>query len=249
LPCCDENTHMVIFMYVFFGLLAAVPIAFTLLIIVTAMIEKRLIWPYSEPHRPDVMDDKNYSSKNRQYVDNALVHMEHNNFRLLNLYHDIKGPKYQASYLFALSEDGLTLAVLGYGEIFSLPVKGVGLISKNREGRHYYTSNSGVVEPCDVSGMSEVCFCVDMDFTDIYRQHQQWMERVSAVPFSSDNALSEYRTFLTDRTQVRQERGLVCYLDDEKQWWKYTFLGTMKYVWLGNIKPLFLAGGSKVYKT
>jgi hypothetical protein len=226
-----------IVLYILLTVFVGIPLLFILVMIFTATWEKRMVWPYSKPMPPDVTKDEHCTEKNQQFVDNSLHQMQHYGFRLLHRCTDMKGPKYPISYLFALSEDQLTLAIVGYGYVFSIPVKGVILVSKDATGKHYYCSTTAPSDFHDLTGLSETRVWLNEDFSAIYQLQQAHLRHVSRVAFS-ENPLEEYRKFLQKKSDRLIEQRIAQYVGYEKRQWKYTLVGAVKQTVMNQVKTL-----------
>ena len=217
--------------FVFFGILTTL----------TGLWERRIVWPYSEPLSPDLMQDEYRTALNQDFVDATLQGMQKEGFRFLCRFQDARRTKYKISYVFFISPDKATLSMLGYGNMIGIQVKGITLISKNSDGHYYYTTNSSAAERYDVSGNSDTQVATSVrDFSLLYARHQKWTQRkTTPSAFSSDETLQEYRTFLTNRCDLRQSRGLIRYSDSEKNEWRYTLLGSLKFSFIGTLRGVF----------
>lgn len=214
---------------------------FSLLTTIVGIWERRIVWPYSEPLSPDLLQDEYRTALNQAFVDATFQGMQDEGFRFLCRFQDARRAKYKLSYIYFLSPDRTTLALLGYGSMINIPIKGITLISKNSDGHYYYTTNSSGAERYDVSGTSDTQALTSVgDFSTLYAKHQKWVQRkTTPSAFSSDGALQEYRVFLANRCDLRQSRGLIRYTDAEKNEWRYTLLGSLKFSFIGTLRGVF----------
>ncbi|WP_309688272.1 hypothetical protein [Armatimonas sp.] len=217
--------------FVFFGVLGTL----------VGIWERRIVWPYSEPLSLDLMQDEYRTAANQGFVDATLQGMQQDGFSLLCRFQDARRAKYKLSYIFFISPDRATLAMLGYGNMVGIQIKGITLISKNSDGHYYYTTNSSGAERYDVSGSSDTQVATSVrDFSTLYAKHQKWLLRkTTPSAFPSDGALQEYRKFLTNRCDLRQSHGLIRYSDSEKNEWRYTLLGSLKFSFIGTFRGIF----------
>lgn len=211
-----------------------------LLSILAALWERRLVWPFSEPRGFDPLPEEHLTPLNRNYVRMRLQQLQAAGFHLVAHCYDAKGPRHSASYLFALSEDQHTLAMIRYASGFSFPLSGMWLISKNSGGRHYFTVDSPLQIEYDVSGNSEFQVHASASFKQIYAAHEQWI-RSRALPylFAAQNPVQEYRAFLLHRCLMRRILGLAYYVDNRRTSWRYTFRGALRYTFGGMINAVF----------
>ncbi|WP_309708723.1 hypothetical protein [Armatimonas sp.] len=209
--------------------------------VIVYMWERRIVWPYSDSLNVDPSQDEHRNVLNQEYIDTTLEEMRQCGFRLLCRYYDARRPQYKLSYIFAISEDRQTMALLGYGDMLGIHAKGVNLISKNSDNHYYYTTNTTANESYDVSETSDTqVFLTAKNFIVLYNQHKKWLlHRTIPSDFSSDGALQEYRNFFYSRCELRQSRGLIRYIDSEKREWRYTLWGAMKMSVMSVLKMLF----------
>src|SRR5678815_2444008 len=91
--------------------------------VVAAYFERRMVWPYSEPE--PIQDWQGLDP----YCLGQLTEAQTLQFRLLGRATDLKGTRYKISYHLAVSPGGDTIAIVGAGTIFGIPLKGTWLYS------------------------------------------------------------------------------------------------------------------------
>jgi len=221
-------------------LIVATVLSLFLLSVLAVLLERRLVWPFSEPRGFDPMPEEHLTPLNRGYVRMRLQQLETAGFRLVAHCYDAKGTKHSASYLFALSPDQHTLAMVRYASGLSFPLYGTWLISKNSGGRHYYTVDNPILMEYDVSGNSEFQVAATTAFSQFFNQHEQWV-RSRALPylFAANNPVQEYRSFLLHRCLMRRILGLAYYADSRRASWRFTFRGAVRHTLGAMISTVF----------
>lgn len=126
-----------------------------------------------------------------------------------------------------ISEDALTLLVVGGGRIAGIKFKATFLYSKPSDAPVLITSD----EPGerDLSGMTDKQFLLNADLTELYDLHKQRMGGWEGLlePFDGSSPLREYESIYRRSVQAFVDYGLAKYLDFAQNEWRYTLKGAV----------------------
>jgi hypothetical protein len=207
----------------------AVTAVMSLLQIAVFMWEKRLTWPYGAiQSAPPHGDPSGYG----QRMQLAALQC---GFMMLGWTPDNKGEKYQMNYGFMVSPDGQSLLIIGMGNIFGIELRGVTIHSPSDDGlQSRYTADNQAAIESDVlrQWMSQLVF--NRDFAGIWQAHQNWMAtaRFSRHTFNPSCAMAEFRRIREQRFDEMIRRNYIAYTDASQTFWRYTFTGALKVVFL-----------------
>jgi hypothetical protein len=202
--------------------------------IVTALFEKRMVWPYG-PIKKDEIDAKDMSAGDNQKANDYIIRFINDavkdGFTYLGCCNDAKGRKYKIVYHFLVSPDKYTLAIIGGGKILWMGVKGTWLYSKSHNEACYYSVDNQSGNQPDISKFWHDQLLFDTNFATLYAKHQRWTQgnMVSLKMYSSGIELDEHRKALRYKADHMERLGYIRYLDSTKQYWKYTLRGAIKF--------------------
>src|SRR6185436_9946249 len=114
--------------------------------VVAAYFERRMVWPYSEPEPIQGWQGLD------PYCLGQLTEAQALQFRFLGRAIDLKGARYKISYHLAVSPGGDTIAIVGAGTIFGIPLKGTWLYSIGPNDAGFCSVNNDQCAEFDVSG-------------------------------------------------------------------------------------------------
>lgn len=201
-----------------------VTVFFALMPVVAALIEHRMVWPYSAPE--PVIQIPTTSGFLMRQVSQALQLQ----FRLLGRSSDLKGQRYAVDYYFLVSPQQDTLAILGEGSIMRIPVKGLWLFSRGNNGAAYCSVNNQSCAEFDLSGLWKDQIVFDAGFQKLYTAHLSWLQKTGDVvtPFTPGRELDELRQTRLQRVEAMCRKGLARVTESDTERWKYTLLGAIK---------------------
>lgn len=195
---------------------------------ITTLIEKRKVWPYS-PDFP--FEPFKLSAGHHQFLEYTRAKAQDYGFVFLQRGYDNKGKSYRLVYDFLISQDGYTLTLLGAGTLYNIPLEGIWLFSKTVQGRAIVTITNQSADEYDLSGLTKNNLILTNDFQKAYRDHivkfnaSEWaFER-----FTAGRELEDLLRLRYQRLEYMEQRGWIRFLDLEKDRWKYTVLGGLKW--------------------
>lgn len=193
--------------------------------VVTARLEKRMVWPYGNPEpQPQFPDSSGYST---QWIDDALKV----GFCFLGWSPDLKGPRYRVCYALLVSPERDCLAIIGAGTILSMPLRGTWIYTRSTEGRVLCTTDNQACVEIDVARQWRNQLARTGMFTELLQRHHDLL-RTSAVtpqPFTPGREAQEFRTLREERYQSMSRKGLIAFADGSATHWRYTLLGALKF--------------------
>ncbi len=208
-----------------------IPVVFlvsAILPFITAIIEKRKVWPYSRgfPFEPFEL-----SAEHDRFLEYARAQAQEYGFTFLERGYDNKGPSYRIVYDFLISKDGYTLALLGAGALYKIRIKGAWLFSKTPDGHAFVTITNQSADEYDLSGMTTNNLILTTDVKKAYRHH---IDKINAhdwafEPFTAGQELEDLRRLRYQRLGYMEQRGWIRFLGNEKDQWKYTVRGGLKW--------------------
>jgi hypothetical protein len=217
-----------------YGYLLLIPVAvvgfFFFLVVGAALWEKRPVQPYYVPDEGKEYPVAPAAQKFNQEAGRLK-------FTRGCVCHDGKGKLYRIRYDFWLSPDQRTLAVVGSGTLASIPVKGIWLWSRGKDGINYNSTNE--------IGEQEICTNVvqqtwpDTTFTTLLGHHQTLLKDVEIQLFDVNNPLAAFFDIRRSKADNLVEHGYARYLDEEKTVWKYTLYGALAFYFLAMwVRPI-----------
>jgi hypothetical protein len=212
--------------------------------LLAALFEKRMVWPYG-PIGKDGIDAKNMRAGDDEKINNYLIRYINDamgkGFEYLGCFNDAKGSKYKVVYHALVSPDNYTLAIIGGGNIIGIKVWGTWLYSQSDNEHCYYTvdNQSGIDKDLSKLWHDQLVFADD--FATLYEKHQKWIQAnaVSLKIYPSGGELEEYRRARRYRFDYMEKLGYLRYLGNDKEYWKYTLLGAIKFSFLGIVIGTF----------
>ena len=193
---------------------------------VAARFEKRMVWPYGDLQaQPPFGDLTGYGAR-------WLAEAVQAGFSFLGWAPDLKGDKYQVSYAMVISPDRDSIAVIGVGSIWRMPLQGTWLHTPSADGRRswYSTDNQACVE-IDISRHWKSQLARAARFGELWRRHRQWVERAGVTPrgFGPLHEIAEFRQFRQEHYREMSRRGLISFTDSSETHWRYTLFGAVKW--------------------
>jgi hypothetical protein len=203
-----------------------------------ALFEKRMVWPYqreSEFVNPQPaakgLPENLYAAPAAwtpvavtSYADATCRQLESMGFSYRGVHYDRRRGIYQLRYDFWLSPDQLVLAMVGGGTLAAIALSGTSLYSRLDDGRCFVTIDEPKSQDSDPSGITVQMIATHADLNTLLSRHRQRLAESgeSAVPYSAQAPLDDHRAFRTRRVDLLLERGLVRFLDEERNAWRYT---------------------------
>ncbi len=199
--------------------------------LVTVLIEKRKSWPYSDRYEFEPFE---LSKFHQRFMAERKTEALEYGFTCLERGYDNKGKSYRVVYDFLISRDGYTLALLGAGQVFRFGVQGVWFFSYTADGHTFETITSQAADEYDSSGMSEHNLILTNDFKKAFRSHINKMNG-HGWRFESftESPLNDLRMLLIRRLEVMEAKGLIRFLDADRDRWKYTLKGGFLFAFCG----------------
>src|SRR5262249_49029127 len=106
-------------------------------------------------------------------------------------------------------------------------LNGTWLYTRLRDGHCLVTLDELKGWDSDLSGLTLQEVVTNADFAELLARHRQRLADADqpAVPYSADGSLADHRGVRSSRAELLVQRGLVRFLDAERNAWKYTFKG------------------------
>lgn len=204
----------------FFGAVAFFLISLT----VIHCVEKRMVWPYGELQaQPHFADSTGYSPA---WAANAVA----SGFSLLGWMRDMKGENYRISYAILVSPDRSTLAVIGAGHIFGLPIQGTWLHTPSSDGRSFYSTDKQAGVQLDVSRHWANQLVFASTFAELWQRHRSWVQELRVLPrgLSARRELEEFRAVREEHYRAMERAGLIQYTDVSATSFRFTLYGAAR---------------------
>ena len=203
-------------------LFAGMVAVFLALLIIIHRVEKRLVWPYSEPqanpHFPETSS----------YAEYWAADAAHAGFSFLGWVRDIKGDKYRVDYALLISPDHTTLATIGSGFLMKMPVQGAWLHTPAIDGRLFYSTNQLAGVQIDMSRNWISQLAPEMTFATFWQRHREWLPQNAVIPrpLRSGHELEDFREIRELHFRAMERAGLIAYTDGSATQWHYTLYGS-----------------------
>ena len=203
-----------------FGMVAFFLISLTLI----HCIEKRMVWPYGELQMQPHFDDST------GYTTACVASAVAVGFSQLGWMRDMKGENYRISYAILVSPDRSTLAVIGAGHIFSLPLHGTWLHTPSSDGRSYYSTDKQAGVQLDVSRHWSNQLVLASNFGELWQRHQAWIQELRVLPrgLSAGRELEEFRAVREEHYRAMERAGLIQYTDASATSFRFTLYGAAR---------------------
>ena len=207
-------------LHIFLGII----VFWTVLLIIVHRFEKRLVWPYGELQEdmlfPDVHD---YGARRSREVQEA-------GFQFLGWAPDLKGPKYRASYGFAVSPEHDCLVIIGVGTILNMKLTCTWIYSIAADGTALYSADHQSGISIDVSRHWKTQLVPYALFWKLLERHRDALQQqvFTPRPLSSSNPLADFRQVRVEHFQFLARHGLIHFTDQESQRWHYTTSGAIR---------------------
>jgi hypothetical protein len=211
--------------------IVAVFIVILMLPFSSTLIEKRKVWPYSKdfPFEPFKL-----SEEHNQFLQNAANQAQDYDFTYLARGYDNKGKLYRIVYDFLISQDGYTLALLGAGTIYTIPLTGAWLFSKTSQGYTFMTVTNQSADEYDLSGFIKSNLIITDDFKKAYHSHVSKLNKHCWLfeQFTPGHELDDLKKLRYQRLEYMEREKWIRFLCDGKDQWKYTVRGGLKWsIW------------------
>jgi hypothetical protein len=212
------------------------------------ILERRMVWPYQSTVEPaeigdiyTVSNDNPYASPmaivkiphlnsyNKKAVEVAFEMAEANGFVLKEGFCDARGGLYHVRYNFFLSSERDILALVGYGKIAGIPLRGMHLMTFLTDNSCLSTIDNTVSSFWDFTGsINEFCL-FNYDFQRLLSSHRKRLvaSRISAIQFSEDNPLSELKLFRRQWFDLLERKGCIRYLEPQRNLLRFTVKGAL----------------------
>jgi hypothetical protein len=194
---------------------------FFVLIVVTAMWEKRLIVVYDIPLPGHELPTTAYSQQANVIA--AQLGLTH-----YGTFHHGKGGIYKVRYDFWLAPDRSLILLVGGGKIAAMPADAVWITSPLKDGRYLMTTD--FTGEAELSGLisQEVQRDVGLVFLIDRQRHRLKTSPVPPAQFG-DDALSDYLQMRKRQIERMVEQGDARWLDAEQMSWKHTLKGALRF--------------------
>ena len=201
--------------------IAGIFLFFFVLIVVVGMWEKRLIQTFAIP---DEGDEHRLTTYGR--VMNKAAHDLQYVYR--GVYHDARGKMYKSRFDFWTSPDDLIMACVSCGSIGGMRNACVNLYSQLEDG--HYLQTTDMTGENDLSGLTDLQIWPTLSFPKLVERHGRRLRKLDSpgVPYS-DTPLRDLLSMRVRRTERLVERGDAHFVDEEKNVWKLTFKGAVRY--------------------
>lgn len=190
------------------------------------MWEKRLVWPYGEPEVQSTAPDiGSYGSLTVQAAQAA-------GFSFLGWCKDLKGKNYNLCYAMLVSPDRQTLAIVGSGKLFGMPMAGTWLhtLSGDRQ-RSWATVDNPSGYERDPLGQTDMRI-VQGAFVDVWTGHQVWVHTQqfgTPTTFAAGQELRTFKAFKQAKADLMARTGLIRFIDPlSADRWRYTLSGAVQ---------------------
>jgi hypothetical protein len=211
---------------------------------VTAMLEKRRVWPYLPAQAAEAVGGPFIIGTNAPvkavFEDDgpvpATAHIAATNqaayqrgFIPVAVMRDNKGKIYRIRYDFWLSPDYAILVLVGGGSLASIPLANTWFYTKLADGRRLVTINSPNASEADLTGLNQEALVNNASFDKQLHKHIERMgaSGQAAIPYSPQDPLADHYNLLRDRVDRMAQSGYVTYLDADHVGWKYTPKGAL----------------------
>lgn len=205
-------------------ILIAIPAFFFLSTVVTARIEKRMVWPYGIPEpQPQFPDASGYAA---QWVGEATSM----GFSFLGWSSDLKGPRYRVSYAMLCSPERDCFVIVGAGTILGMSLRATWIYSRTSEGRVFCTTDNQNGVEIDIARRWRGQLAPVLTFTELLKRHRSLLRdrHVLVQPFAAGREAEEFKRLREERYQAMSRQGLIAFTDGSTTHWRYTFLGSLK---------------------
>jgi hypothetical protein len=198
------------------------------LLVVVALLERRMVWPYGDPQsQPHVVDTSGYAAR---WVDEAIgVGCVHFGWSA-----DLKGPQYQVSYGLMVSPSRDCFIIVGCGKIISMDLRGTWIYTATTDGAVYCTTDNQSCVEVDASRRWLSQLVTTNTFERLLQSHRDLLQDrgASACEFAPGREIEEFRELRRQHYQSMARMGLIAYVDASETRWRYTFYGALKCVFL-----------------
>jgi hypothetical protein len=135
------------------------------------------------------------------------------------------------SYAMLVSPDRSTLAVIGVGTLFGMPLAATWLHTPSADGQHnWMTTNNPSGYERDPMKLWTMRIIAAKDFAALWNSHQSWVvDQLNSLP-ACFPAGSEIETFAQQRRahfELMAQRGIIRFIDQTNSVWRYTFRGAL----------------------
>ena len=201
----------------FFGL-GGLLVAFLLLLIVVAMVEKR----FSRPYLRQPMDSAFLSPYVRRMSDDA-----HAAGFIFGDYLAHAKPSIKICGTVWFSQDKRTLLAATSGTVSGLKSRQTYLVTPLNDGTYLCTTDN--IGESDPSGLFRFKRHWNGLFRNLWALHQKRLAKAgpAAMEFREDSAFDALTEVWDRRVQLMIDKGLAQYIDAEQQCWRHSFFGAV----------------------
>lgn len=208
-------------MYIVLGVIGVM----FLLQVVTARLERRMVWPYGTPEaQPQFPDATGYGE---QWVGAALSA----GHSFLGWSPDLKGPRYRVCYALLVSPERDCFVIIGVGTIMSMPLRGTWIYTRTTDGRVFCTTDNQACVEIDVARQWRSQLVRTRTFAQLLQRHRVWVGdcRTTTQPFTVGREADDFKSMREDRFESMSRRGLIAFIDGSATHWRYTVWGALKW--------------------
>lgn len=210
--------------------------------------EKRLVWPYvpldpaafgiravefdaANPYAATASTMDEVQPPLTPYAARAAEGALSMGFVPVGSFRDGKGAMYRIRYEFYLSPERAVLALVGGGAIAAIPLNGTWLFTLLADGRCLRTVDNQTCSEADLSGLTDEALIAGVEFEELVARHRGRLAAsfTRTVPYDERDPLEDHREYSVRRADRLYERGLIRFLDFERNWWRYGMRGAV--VW------------------
>lgn len=229
------------------AVIIGLPVGTVVLIAATAMIEKRMLWPYGSPERTPQFPTASEEYRARWTSD--VIGLD---FKFLGWCPDIKGPQYKVTYGFFISPEHDCLAIIGVGAIMNMQLRGTWIYTRGQDGRAFFTTDSQPAADIDVSRRWRCQLAFVKDFAVLLEKHRASLRELDLIvsPFTPDRELEEFRKMREEHFRAMSDEGFVTFTDESRIHWRYSFSGALKWsvmnLGIGFLRAITFGGWPRV---
>lgn len=195
--------------------------------IIVIKIERRRTWPFVQQYEFGVFQ---LSSFHEKYITRCINGAEDEGFTFLERRYDGKGKRYKVVYDFMISSDRNTLVAIGAGTLATIPVSSMWFISKDVNGNGFTTVTNQIAVEYDLTGRHKDSLIVTSNFRKAFRHHLKCIEKklYTVEPYIENGEIDVVRRLRTLDIDQLNTDGLIKYVGENTDYWKYTVKGAVK---------------------
>jgi len=168
--------------------------------------------------------------KIERYITRCINGAEDEGFTFLERRYDGKGKRYKVVYDFMISSDRNTLVAIGAGTLATIPVSSMWFISKDVNGNGFTTVTNQIAVEYDLTGRHKDSLIVTSNFRKAFRHHLKCIEKklYTVEPYIENGEIDVVRRLRTLDIDQLNTDGLIKYVGENTDYWKYTVKGAVK---------------------